>query len=563
MSVDFLINADFSEQVISVLSTYDSTSPSSGSLLTSGGLGVKLSAHIGEQLTVNSVNITPSLGDIIYEREQVLVNNSSGVIDDLIFYNDITQTFKATVSVEVTDISQPQNNKRALWEINGNVGKNGWVINKRFTGDITNIIFTIDDTVINSKNAGQIQYINPHTTGTTTIRYRAHTVSPSGATNDAGSYSTTPVDLSTNTLTYTAVNTSDWNTVPSTAQEALDELAASLNNLQFINEYHVSKSGSITGNGSIGNPFLTITDALTAAQAVSINTSVIIYIHPGVYTENLTITKPKISLVGMTNTFSNACQINGNITVTPSDDSQGVFNSIFTLENLLITGRTGGSSVLTFSGSKTGYIHINNCKLWTSVASQKVIYVTNTATTVPRIKAKLSDIQGNSGNDTIFEVASGSNIDASFYDCNFYGSTATTIVTRGSSTILLFSTCDIQGTNTYLVDVISAALVSFLDCTFVNYSLNSSGINMSSTAIVAIYGCLFNIPTNSSFPTNLTPPASTTGYAVKGVSGANITYGNVSFIPLSNISGTYYWTTNKISSAIAITPSTTAFVGQA
>jgi hypothetical protein len=54
----YLVDASFSTEPVYVLSTYDAFSTSSGSLLTDGGLGVKLSAHIGEQLTVNSVNIT-------------------------------------------------------------------------------------------------------------------------------------------------------------------------------------------------------------------------------------------------------------------------------------------------------------------------------------------------------------------------------------------------------------------------------------------------------------------------------------------------------------------------
>jgi len=92
---------------------------------------------------------------------------------------------------------------------------------------------------------------------------------------------------------------------------------------------------------------------------------------------------------------------------------------------------------------------------------------------------------------------------------------------------------------------------------------------MSSTSIGGVYHSLFSLPTSSSYPTNLTPPATTTGYAVRGVSGSNFTYGDVSFVPLANLSGTFYWiylfiyTTNKISSAVTIIPSQTAFSSQA
>lgn len=561
-----LENAFFSEQVISVLSTYDSTSITSGALISQGGLGVKLSAHIGEELYVNSVNTTPSLGDIIKEREQVISNDvvSPASISEFVFYNDITQTFKAVVSVSVTNLSNSSFNKNAIYSLMGNLKSNMWTLNSSFVGDVTGVRFYINNTNIGGRDAAEILYTNSNSVGTTTtIRFKANTLSPTGALNDASPYASLPVTLNSNEVTFTRTNVSDWETSPSSVQTAFDEIAERLKNMGFTNEYHVSQNGNdTTGNGSMDSPFLTIQAAINESNTLSINTPVVIYIHPGRYTENITITKPLTSIVGMTSTFSNGCQINGNVTITPSDDSLGVFNNLFSIENLLITGRTGSASVVTFSGVKTGYLNINNCKIYTSQTSQKLLYFTNTNVTAPRLKMFNCNLVGNVGTDSVYEIASGCSNVVIAQNIAFYGNTATPIVIRGLGSTLTFTSCEIQGNSAYLVDIISATLVSFINCNLINSLIDSSGVNLSSTAVATMFGCIMSIPTNKSFPTNLTPPTTTTGYAVKGVNGAQFTYGNMVFVPLGLVGSTYYWTTNKISSSVTVVSSSTAFVAQ-
>jgi hypothetical protein len=222
-----LDNAFFSEQVISVLSTYDSTSITSGALLSQGGLGVKLSAHIGEELYVNSVNVTPSLGDIISERENVISNDvySPASISEFVFYNDITQTFKAVVSVSVTNLSNSSFNKNAIYTLMGNLKSNTWLLNSSFVGDVTGVRFYINNTNISGRSAAEILYTNNNSAGTTTtIRFKANTLSPTGALNDASPYASLPVTLTSNEVTFTRTNTNDWETSPLSVQTAFDVL---------------------------------------------------------------------------------------------------------------------------------------------------------------------------------------------------------------------------------------------------------------------------------------------------------------------------------------------------
>jgi hypothetical protein len=87
---------------------------------------------------------------------------------------------------------------------------------------------------------------------TTTIRFRAHTVSPTGASNDADGYASAASIVTANTIDYTVNSSSDWKTpLPTSLQEGLDTLANRIANIRFESEYHVSKSGNdSTGNGS-------------------------------------------------------------------------------------------------------------------------------------------------------------------------------------------------------------------------------------------------------------------------------------------------------------------------
>jgi hypothetical protein len=266
--------------------------------------------------------VTDSLGDIIFERERVLTANTNvpASVGDFLFYNDITQTFKAIVSVHVANAANSALDKNAIYTLNGTLSPNGWTVNSAFRGDITGIKFMITNDTIGGRAAGSILYTNPNSAGTTTtIRFRAHTVSPTGASNDADGYVSAASVVTANTIDYTVNSSSDWKTpLPASLQEGLDTLANRIANIRFESEYHVSKSGNdSTGNGSFENPYLTVGAAITASNSMPDSQSVVIHIHQGIYSENITIIKPKTSIVGTTNTFSNASQINGTITINP------------------------------------------------------------------------------------------------------------------------------------------------------------------------------------------------------------------------------------------------------
>ena len=559
---DPLLNANFSEHPISVLSTYDSYGPTSGSLLTQGGLGVKQSAHIGEQLTVNSVNITPSLGDIIYERQKTLSNNVlvETPIENFIFYNDVTQNFKAIISVDISGVV----NKSTLWEIDGTLQTSGWQINTKFTGDITGVRFYISNETENARDFGQINYTNTNTDSTTVIRFRANTLSPPGASNDAQTYSSLPVTLEAVSVDYTPSSENWLSPLPVSLQEATDTLASRLSNIRFQYEYYVSKDGSdSTGNGSMERPYLTISSALTAANNEADSNGVVINISPGQYNENLTIVKPNIALKGSIVGSTKTTRINGSITINPRSSTGGVFTNYYTFENVSIVSNS--THVLGFIGNYNGYIYMKECMLYTSSANVKGLSITSTASM--KINIYRCDINmAESANSNAIYIAAGSDVTGSFYKCNIYGRTAPTISIDGSTNIG-FNYSYIDNTGSDVVELKNTVVSYFSYCTFTNYQLNANGFNISNATSLVLSHCIFNIPTNVAYnPLNPgSPPATTVGYAVKGPGGlgANIVYGSCLFAPVSVVGASYYWGTKAISNTVNTIQYNTTFSAQA
>jgi hypothetical protein len=110
-------------------------------------------ASVDGSILMNTVDVSPSLGDISRERYFSANNDQSSPanITGFVFSNSVVRAFDAIVSVT---IYAGGNSSYAYYNLKG-VQKNGnWVLNSSFVGDITGFTFSINS--ING--SGQIQY---------------------------------------------------------------------------------------------------------------------------------------------------------------------------------------------------------------------------------------------------------------------------------------------------------------------------------------------------------------------------------------------------------------------
>jgi hypothetical protein len=130
-------------------------------------------------------------------------------------------------------------------------------------------------------------------------------------------------------------------------------LSNDVNGLQAITgfkdsqEFYVSADGSdLTGTGSQLQPYATIQKAITEAELVcSLSSQCVIYVGAGTYTENLTITKGYLSIIGETTTAiqNGTFALTGDITFNKTDNDD-LFGCFLTIQGLIIRGSLVDSS---------------------------------------------------------------------------------------------------------------------------------------------------------------------------------------------------------------------------
>lgn len=132
--------------------------------------------YASSMLVTNTIDMTPSLGDIIKELSFSAQNNqfAKANVINLAFPNNTVRSFSAIVSVCI--MKSAGQNLYANFDIKGiqkDIGE--WNINTSFIGDNTGIVFSISN--VNSK--GQIQYISEDLTNwvSTTFKFKATTTS--------------------------------------------------------------------------------------------------------------------------------------------------------------------------------------------------------------------------------------------------------------------------------------------------------------------------------------------------------------------------------------------------
>ena len=124
----------------------------------------------GGAIIFNTVDVSPSMGDISRERYFEAANNQSVAqnITGFAFNNAVVRAFDAIVSVTI--LVSSGSNKYAYYNLKGIQKNSGdWVLNSSYVGDSTGFTFSIDN--------GQIKYTSTNVTNYSSsyVNFRALT----------------------------------------------------------------------------------------------------------------------------------------------------------------------------------------------------------------------------------------------------------------------------------------------------------------------------------------------------------------------------------------------------
>ena len=288
--------------------------------------------------------------------------------------------------------------------------------------------------------------------------------------------------------------------------------------------YVTANGNNSIADGSISKPFGTITAALNYLNAnypVTNNSGVrfAVVIGPGNYTENISLTRPLTTLVGLEGKLKTTF-ITGTITVNPGSDYSGIFQNTFALYNLFINGNNADALVL--AGTIQCSLDVFNCYLYSSGADG--FLVTSTASGGNRIRLMYTDVI-TAGNANAIDISNTTNCVIS--DSTISSASTAEVVKLTGSTLTIANCQMSSSTAANIINLVSGTLN--LGYTAVSSSAtNGSGLNIASGATAVVTNSVYNVAVGS-------------GAAVKGVSGSVYVNGLNSFV---------FGTNTTISSAI-------------
>jgi len=220
---------------------------------------------------------------------------------------------------------------------------------------------------------------------------------------------------------YLVAGTNITLTTGSNGAITIDAGAAGIVSGSSKNVIYVAKNGSNSSiSGSISSPFLTIQGAINYIESkrpsVYSNTEdVVILVAPGIYSEDITFTKPFINVMGYVPTqYSKATQINGLVNINNTSNPGGGTGQTFGLFNFLITAPTTASAnVISFSGTGNGSLVLENMQAVGGGSNQSILYVSKSAAVATNCRVKVrhsifnTETSGSSGpTANIFNVYS-------------------------------------------------------------------------------------------------------------------------------------------------------------
>lgn len=235
-----------------------------------------------------------------------------------------------------------------------------------------------------------------------TLSFDAFTV-PTITTLNVGSSLPMPLNLSIEALQINADPGSSGQVLTSQGAGAAPIWTtpiASASTGSSINVVYVAKNGSDASvSGSINSPFLTIQGAINYIESkrpsvFANDQDVVVAVAPGVYSEDITFTKPFINVMGYVPTqYSKATQLRGLVNINNTTNPGGGTGQIFGIYNMLITPPTTASAnVISFSGTGNGSLILENMQVVGGGSNQSILYVSKSAAVATncRVKARHS-----------------------------------------------------------------------------------------------------------------------------------------------------------------------------
>jgi hypothetical protein len=121
-----------------------------GSLTIHGGASINKNMHIGTELYVQDINITPSIGDL--NQREFYASNNQVIPIDVNGFNFSHSSIKSFTGIVCVTVETAIDTYDALYELKGIKKRSGWVLYQSYVGDDLDIDFSI------TSSTGQIQY---------------------------------------------------------------------------------------------------------------------------------------------------------------------------------------------------------------------------------------------------------------------------------------------------------------------------------------------------------------------------------------------------------------------
>jgi len=294
--------------------------------------------------------------------------------------------------------------------------------------------------------------------------------------------------------------------------------------------YYVSKTGNdATGSGSQSAPYATVNAVLNLIPSNNTN-YVTIYIAPGLYTENIVVSKQRVNIVGMQ---SPSAQPKGikfpsiSITTIGSNTGNYVDNGV-SISNITFYARSGLETYAILYTASNLFLSLNNVLISNDaningigmdVADSSRLYINNssinvsgTAVGLRFIRGELWDFRNSScsseaeciitnSNNVVIYSAINSSFTSTSRVFNFTGS-------NNKGVIGTFSQCLIQGSPTgtsttdAMIQLGASCSISFNNCSLVNAGGNAQVGNAivylgSSSVLLLTYSSVSTTATNN------------------------------------------------------------------